>query len=118
MRSVLIGVLLFLSAASSFAQGTAAERVYTRQELFVSCLSGYVNASVPQGETPGHDESVRLAAQILSQVHKVCTAPSPQLTEKNFTDPDAFLYPWMLMVTRELVVLARQGASQQMLERW
>lgn len=118
MRSAFVGVLVLFAAAGAVAQGRDDGRAYTRQDLFVACLAGYVAATVPKGDTPEHDESLRLAAQVLAKVHKVCPAPSPQLTEKNFTDPEAFLNRWMLMVTRELVVMARQGDSQQMIAKW
>lgn len=118
MRRLLLVLSLLISAGAAHAQADGGARTYTRQDLFVACLSGYVGAAVPRGETPDYDESLRLAAQILAEVHKVCPAPAPQLTARNFTDPEAPLHRWMLSVTRELVVLARQGASEQMIGKW
>ncbi|MDL5032985.1 hypothetical protein QRD43_13800 [Pelomonas sp. APW6] len=118
MRSLLLTLPLLLATGSAFAQGDADARAYTRQDLFVACLAGYVGAAVPRGDTPDYDESLRLATQILAEVYQFCPAPAPQVTARHFTDPDAPLHRWMLSVTRELVVLARQGASAQMLGKW
>lgn len=118
MRTLLLVCSLLAFTGHTFAQGDGDSRRYTRQDLFVACLSGYVGAIVPKGETPDYDESVRIAKEILATIHKYCPAPYTNSKGAGVSDPDGGLNRWMIMVTRELVVLAKQGDSPQMLMKW